>query len=307
MKQQLLYQDYKQNNYFEGWYYKLVNKEGSITFSIIVGVSKSNDDSHAFIQIISNYNNQTYYIRYPIASFKAYKPFKLVLDNNVFTKRLIHLHIEDQIIIHGTIQLGTYTNIDTSIYAPTIMGPFSYIPWMECVHAVISLRHLIRGSLTYNDAVLCFDDGVGYIEKDYGTSFPSRYVWMQSNMPNHSDSFFFSYATIPVHKFQFNGLICILEINQVQYRFATYNGAYVSSLKQSNHTLHFTIKRGSSKLICTLSNYQAHPLVAPKKGCMNHIIHESLDGVIDIKFYRKHKLYWQGTLLFVASEIAGFK
>lgn len=304
---QFLYQNHKQNNYFEGWYYKLLNKEGTITLSIIVGVSKTKDDSHAFIQIISNYNNQTYYIRYPIASFKAYKPFKLVLDNNVFTKHSICLHIVDKVIIHGTIQLDTYTKIDTSMYAPTIMGPFSYIPWMECVHAVISLRHTLKGSLTLNDNVLSFDNGIGYIEKDYGTSFPSRYIWIQSNMPNHLDSFFFSYATIPMHGFQFNGLICILEINQVQYRFATYNGAYVSNLKQHNNTLQFTIKRGFTKLVCTLSNHQAHPLVAPKKGSMKHIIHESLDGVIEIQFYRKHKLFWHGKLQSVTSEIAGFK
>jgi hypothetical protein len=61
------------------------------------------------------------------------------------------------------------------------MGWYSYVPFMECYHGLISIDHKLQGSLQINGQEIDFTEGKGYAEKDWGTSFPEGYVWMQSN------------------------------------------------------------------------------------------------------------------------------
>ena len=57
---------------------------------------------------------------------------------NSVTLRLPQLQAD---LLHSSL-----TPLHTSPYAPTIMGPFSYVP-MECVHSIISLRHTVSGTI----------------------------------------------------------------------------------------------------------------------------------------------------------------
>ena len=57
---------------------------------------------------------------------------------------------------------------------------FIYLSFLECNHAIISLRHHITGSLKVNNQKFQII-GDGYIEKDWGRSFPQDYLWLQSN------------------------------------------------------------------------------------------------------------------------------
>lgn len=52
-----------------------------------------------------------------------------------------------------------------------IMGPFRWIPFMQCRHEIISMRHNVAGTLKINREQLHFGKGIGYIEKDRGASF----------------------------------------------------------------------------------------------------------------------------------------
>jgi hypothetical protein len=52
------------------------------------------------------------------------------------------------------------------------MGWYSFIPFMECKHGIVSANHKIKGKITVNNQIIDFDEGQGYIEKDWGTSFP---------------------------------------------------------------------------------------------------------------------------------------
>ena len=94
---------------------------------------------------------------------------------------------------------------------PNIMGPFTYIPNMECNHGVVSMSHTINGSIQLNDETWEFKNDKGYIEKDWGTSFPKRYIWIQGNhFKNTNTSFMLSLAHIPFIGFSFEGLIAQL-------------------------------------------------------------------------------------------------
>jgi tocopherol cyclase len=64
--------------------------------------------------------------------------------------------------------------LPSSLYAPGIMGPFGYIPTLECYHGVVSIHHKTNGTIdfTLSDGSLHSSinaKGSGYIEKDHGT------------------------------------------------------------------------------------------------------------------------------------------
>jgi tocopherol cyclase len=44
-------------------------------------------------------------------------------------------------------------------YSPGIMGPFSFMPFMECYHGILSMDHSIKGSLTIDGEEIDFNNG----------------------------------------------------------------------------------------------------------------------------------------------------
>ena len=111
-------------------------------------------------------------------------PFFIKIANNSFSFDELNININDsfhRLNIEGSIHFSNHTSIKNNFFAPNIMGPFSYFPSLECNHAILSMKSDISGSLHFNGDFLNFDDGVAYIEKDWGTSFPRSYVWCQSN------------------------------------------------------------------------------------------------------------------------------
>ena len=69
-------------------------------------------------------------------------------------------------------------------YAPGIMGPFGYLPMMECYHGVVNVFHETYGSFEFtaeSTDTIDLNNGSGYIEKDHGYNFPKSWIWIQSN------------------------------------------------------------------------------------------------------------------------------
>ena len=63
----------KTQDFFEGWYFKLVDATGRQRLAIIPGVflGKQGRDSHAFVQTLDGATGRTTYHRYPLAAFWA--------------------------------------------------------------------------------------------------------------------------------------------------------------------------------------------------------------------------------------------
>ena len=102
---------------------------------------------------------------------------------------------------------------------------------MECYHGIVSMDHSISGKLKIDGVVNNFGGGRGYTEKDWGRSFPSAYVWMQSNhfsLPGISIKA--SVARIPWIRNTFTGFIAGVWIHDRLIRFTTYNGSSMLKL-----------------------------------------------------------------------------
>jgi len=284
---------HQRKNFFEGWYYKIVLEESNITLALIPGVSNSTQDPHSFIQVFVSPQMIFKYIRFDHNAFSVQEdPFKVTISNNHFSLETIKVDIEeDDFKINLECTISNITPIKTSLFSPTIMGPFHYIPRMECNHGIVSMNHRVNGKLQLNNVDYPIDNQKGYIEKDWGTSFPRKYVWCQSNhFTNESLSVFLSIAVIPMIGFEFEGLISNISFNNKEYRFATYTFAKFNIETIDDHTRIITLTQGKHKAVFKIHSPSSIGLVSPKQGSMSDMIKEGLEGTITFELYENESL-----------------
>lgn len=288
--------------YFEGWYFKNTNQKETVSF--IPGIAISSNKKEAFIQVITQ--DSSWYIPYPITEFSySDYPFEIKIGNSYFSNTKVELHVShSQVQIDGTLQYQGNIEIKHHLLSPNIMGIFSFVPHMECNHAIVSMKHSICGNIEINHKILTFENGIGYIEKDWGTSFPSSYIWGQANcFPNQTASLFFAIATIPFHHFQFQGLICNFILNGNEYRFATYNGSKIIINHTDNQGIHIILEKHHMTLEIIGKSNQTSLLKAPQNGKMKNHIQESIQAEIELILKQDTCIIYQGKSTCAGLEI----
>jgi tocopherol cyclase len=276
----------KKKKYFEGWYYKNVSANLRHVYSFIPGVSLNEEDPHSFIQIINGVTGDTEYIVYPLSSFSwNSKKLYLKIGNSVFTDSSVCLDIrEGRLRISGTITFHEMIKYPSNILSPGIMGWYSFVPRMECRHGIVSVSHSLKGALVINNKLTDFDGGKGYIEKDWGRSFPEWYLWIQAN--NFSDagtSFCFSVAKIPWVGKYFIGFISFLYLGGKFYLFSTYNGASLRELSRNADSVFIEVSNGMYCLKIRTEISHSGELRAPVQGMMKRRIREGMDSVVHLE------------------------
>ncbi len=291
-------------NYFEGWYFKNTNNENGISF--ILGINIEGKDKKSFIQVITN--DTSYFINYSKNDFKFnFNPFLIQIGKSIFSKEGIHIDIDDNtqnLKIYGDIEYSNSKNIHTSMFCPNIIGPFSYIPFMECNHAILSMKNSIYGSISINDNKVDFNNDIGYIEKDWGCSFPKSYVWCQgNNFKNENTSFMLSVADIPFKIFSFRGIIFVLIIDNKELKFTTYNNTRIKKFYIDDCSLNIILKRGEYELNIYSKYEKGRKLMAPIKGKMQKDIFESITASITVTLKKYNNIIFSDTSTNCGMEI----
>lgn len=286
----------KTKNFFEGWYYKLVNSDKTFSIAFIPGVSITNEQNrHSFIQIISS-SNFSKNIKYNFSDFYSERDkFFVKINENSFTEDNIKVNIKkENINIKGYININKKIKWPVKLISPGAMGPFSFIPSMECNHGIININGLIDGTLGINGEDICFNGGKCYIEKDWGKSFPSSWIWMQSNcFPTNDASITLSIARIPFMGKHFKGFIGGLYLKNKLYRFATYNFSKIQNIKYLEDHVEVTIKK--KKLILKIKAYRSigSELFSPEMGSMKGRINESLNALLDVELIKENEVIFK--------------
>ena len=299
----------KKDRYFEGWYYKNVDAAGDRAFALIAGISLSGKDSHSFIQFFDAADQKAHYFRYPPESFQAdSKTFDVIVGNSRFTGNSIFLDASHtDISVKADLNFTGIHPWPVSLFSPGVMGWYAFVPSMECYHGVLSFNHHIRGHIEIDGTRHDFTGGKGYLEKDWGTSMPSSWIWMQTNhFPDPEVSLFLSIAKIPWHGSYFNGHIAGLFYHGKVHRFATYTGAALRHLIVSDKEIELCIEDKTMGLRVTGHREAGVELPAPKLGEMTARVNESLKSTIDIIFYRKGSdVMYQGSGTHAGLECVG--
>jgi hypothetical protein len=297
----------RKKHYFEGWYFKQVTKDQSYTFSFIPGVSLVENDPHAFIQIMNGFTRSTDYIKYPLEEFSWDKRrLFLKIGSSTFTGSGISLNIgSENINLTGQIDFNNIIRYPKSIFSPGIMGWYSFIPFMECNHGIVSVNHDLHGEISVNRNAIDFTGGKGYIEKDWGVSFPEAWIWIQSNnFEEHDTSFSFSIAKIPWMGRFFIGFIAFLYLNKKFYLFSTYNKSSISEINHNKDIIEITVRNSSNILKIKVTRNSFGDLRAPVSGEMSRRIKESTDSEVNLLLLDKYNNpEYQGTGKRVGLEI----
>jgi tocopherol cyclase len=281
----------RKHDFFEGWYFKMVDASEKHAWAVIPGVflssSKSSDqESHAFIQTLNGNTGESRYFKFPIEEFEAStREFDVRIGPNRFCSDSIRLDIRqaDQ-TLNGTLRFKKPTPWPVTVLSPGIMGWFAYVPFMECYHGIVSLDHTVEGNLNHNGMDMDFKGGRGYMEKDWGRAFPRCWVWMQTNHFTESEvSLTASVARIPWLFTAFRGFIVGLLHRGRLYRFATYTGARLINLDIKDKSVHLVIQDGQYRLAIDASRSEGGLLHAPFSGAMLKRVMESLTAEVSVK------------------------
>lgn len=274
--------------YFEGWYYKLVDRTEQHRCAVIPGVFRGVDEreSHAFVQVLDGMTGQATYQPYSVSDFWASDTtLDLRVGPNRFTETALHLSIDaPELTLAGDLSFQDTVPWPVSLISPGIMGWYAWVPLMECYHGVVSLDHAIRGTLVVTGQEIDFSAGRGYIEKDWGRSFPSAWVWMQSNhFQEEGTSFTASVAIIPWLRSSFRGFIIGLWHAGRLYRFATYTGARIEELAVTDEHVHWVVSDRRLRLEIDAGRSEAGLLRGPTGVDMGMRVPETLNASMSVR------------------------
>lgn len=287
----------KKKSYFEGWYHKIVDASEEHIYAIIptIALNRKELTSHCAIQFFDAVNATTEYFKFPIEEFKnlSNKKFEISIGKNYFSLERSHLDIDQ----HGYKITGDLNYIDPfpwpkKFLQPGAMGWLSYIPFLETYHSVVSMNHKIHGKISINGEIVNFENGKGYIEKDWGKSFPVAWIWTQSNhFSNQNLSFMFSIAKVPFLRMRFNGFLSAIWYEGKFFKFATYTGAKVKSLNVNPDNIQILVEDKKYSLYFEVSKkgIESISLKAPQEGIMSGRIAESINSEIKLKLFDKKK------------------
>lgn len=264
---------------FEGWYFK--HQKGDDMVAFIPGRAESG----SFVQMISSDGARQFDVP------------ELTVDGDIiragdclFSPYGCRILLPS---VSGEILYGKTTPLRSDI-----MGPFYHLP-MECRHGVISMAHRLTGSVIIDGVAHDYDGGMGYIEKDSGTSFPKFYQWLQCNDFAEPCSVMVSIAHIPFYGASFTGCICAIVYGGREYRLATYNGVRIHAAEAE----HICLSQGKLLLEIDIKpSHEGHQLRSPAKGQMSGTIRESANAEVHVRFWEKGKAVFDLTSLHASCE-----
>lgn len=278
------------DGWFEGWYFKLVDRDGRHPVAVIPGVSRdeAGGTSHAFVQTIRAGGTARYH-RFAFDEFAwTDDRFSIAVGPNRFDESGLHLELEGD--LSGDVAFGAWTPWPVRVLSPGIMGWYRFVPRMECYHGVLSLDHTLGGTLRVDGDTLDFSAGRGYTEKDWGTGFPSSWVWAQSNRFTDLHgrlrpgvSLTASVAKIPWLGSSFVGHIAgvLLDTGEL-VRFTTYTGSHLEAVETGAGSARVVMADRKHRLELRLSGALTGALKAPSLGAMTGRADEALDATVEI-------------------------
>lgn len=279
----------KKPPFFEGWYYKLISASEQTRFAIIPGIFRGQEGhtDHAFIQVLDGMSGKATYHTYPVEAFHAHEErFDVRVGDSRFHRNGFELNIhDDQRQISGELTFTNGSGWPVTWLSPGVMGWYAWLPFMECYHGILSFDHIIHGDLLIDGQQISFENGRGYIEKDWGQAFPSAYVWQQSN---HFDTpgtcLTASIAMIPSVGRTFRGFLVGFYHQRQLYRMTTYTGAVTERLDITDHEVIWIVRDRDHRLVMKATRAEGSLLMAPIRTEMHRRVNETLKASIEVHF-----------------------
>jgi hypothetical protein len=272
----------RKRNYFEGWYFKVVSEDETKAFAIIPGIAiDSQGTRQPFIQVLDGKKRTAQYHKFePDGFVSASNRFDISIHENHFSENQLSINLPElkgELVFSGNVPWPSHW------YSPGIMGPYSFIPFMECYHGIVSMDHSVNGQFSVNGEILDFNHGRGYIEKDWGQSFPSAYLWLQTNhFSSTGISLKVSVAKIPYLVYSFVGFIAGIWLGDRLIQFTTYNQSVLKKCQIDAEKVELVIQNKNYSLEILTRREVSTALASPILGLMDGRIEESMNARVEV-------------------------
>ena len=239
------------DNTFCGWYFKC--RAGGRTLALIPAVQRRRGKISCSLSVICGEKHWNLTLPPEGARMEWGRP-RAALGGSVFREDGIRLSVHTPpLTAEGALRFGSPVRLRYDI-----MGPFRFVPFLECRHRVFSMSHPVDGKVTLNGREYDFSGGEGYIEGDRGVSFPKWYGWTQCGFPG--GALMLSVAEIPFGPLRFTGIIGVVMFRGREYRLATYLGARVARVTKEE----ICVEQGNLRLTAKLREPPSCGLLVPK-------------------------------------------
>lgn len=309
----LFHGKHKKTNFFEGWYFKLVNKDESRVLAFIPGIALGEEDkhNHSFVQVLDGNNTDYTYCRYSKNSFSySNTNFKVQIDNNEFSLDKIKLDlVYDNLKITGIINFKNIIKWKDTLVNPGSMGFYNYLPFMECYAQVCAVDGDTSGELSINGETIDFNGGKVYIEKNWGKSFPTEWLWIQCNsFTDNNATLTCSLGEIPFPIKNFSGFLIGVTVGDKFYKFTTINRSDITLSYDNSGVEVLTSHKDLRLLLKTSTNKDDFMLCyGPKNGSMSPYVKETLIGTVYMKLdnIKTGEILYEGIGINVGVEYGG--
>ncbi len=274
--------------YFEGWYYKVVSSDEKHIMAVIPGIAMDSLGNHqAFVQVFDGMHSSSNYYTFPGEDFVPHhRSFQLEIGQNQFSNHTLQLDLPQ---IKGHLDFTNAHPWPSSWYSPGIMGPATFIPFLPCYHGVLSMDHQIIGSLSINGSEIDFTGGRGYLEKDWGRSFPKAYYWMQCNhFSTPGTSVKASVASVDWMGNEFIGIIAGVWHENKLHQFTTYNFTRLKRSVSSNNRIELHLQNAGYDLHLHAEIQDTTELISPIEGLMEGKVNESMTSTLDVELIERN-------------------
>ncbi len=271
--------------------------------AIIPGIFKGSttEASHSFIQILDGKNAEYRYNKFDSHSFKAHPTkFQISVDNNFFSLDGININIQNEDnIVKGNVKFERIIKWPDTYINPGSMGFYNYLLFMQCYSQVCAIDMTVNGKIVLNDREIIFNNGKGYIEKNWGKAFPYSWMWTQANcFDNANAAISVSIGHIPFITGSFRGFLIGLMLENDFYAFTTINRSKIDIVQKRtdahikvynrNHILDIDISTEKDKFMLCMG---------PRDNEMIPLVEENLKSQIKVSLRERNtnKLIFSGS------------
>ena len=182
--------------------------------------------------------------------------------------------------IKGILRFTNTQKWPDNLINPGSMGFYNYISFMECYSQVYLVNSSIKVSLIIDGKNIDFTGGSIYVEKNWGKSFPTSWIWIQiNNFREKSTSVTCSLGKFPFLITNFTGFLIGVTIKNKFYKFTTMNLSKIQIKKYNNDICLTTYNKKYILLLKTYSKKDNFVLcIGPKDAHMVPLVNETING-----------------------------
>jgi tocopherol cyclase len=274
--------NFDRKKYFEGWFHKIYSQEHRASFVIIYGYTTGDTPAKfGFIQV--HLPNQEPRILYFDRSEVSCDPnqHRVCMGVNELSLERMKIRTEELII---DLHFGKNDPIRT---VKNSMGYHYFIPNLPCYHAVCNLSHTVSGEIRTTNDQFSFKAETGYLEKNWGTSFPENYQWLHAIAPNDpATSLLFSQAEIGWFGNQFQRHVGYIRIKNEVVDFRRLKDVSIRSEQVESNKQRIHIRSRELDLEITIITDQQVFLLGPEDGTLRRNIGHYADAQVELRITR---------------------